>query len=193
MPFAEELSELAVRSNATRNAGAWYGPSDGLAPGAGLIFANIPYPLFNSDTKRFQIQSGLVLVLTHECDIDQANVREFNRSLLIAPLISMLAFAQNFEAVKAEDGARQLAREIAANRVHRLMFLPPPNELLNVAEIPLGAFIYFNAITNTDIGYLSQNGARPICALSQMGLEALDLRLKNHLFRPKAQPLARTM
>jgi hypothetical protein len=71
------------------------------------------------------------------------------------------------------------------------MFLPPPDSLLRVKEFPLGAFIYFNAITNSDMALLSN--ARAVCALSEFGLEILDLRLKNHLFRPKDEQLPRTV
>jgi hypothetical protein len=193
MPFAEELADLATTSNPIRNSGAWYGRSGGLAPGVGVIFNGIPYPIFNPETARYQVNSGLVLILTHECDIDQGNIRAMNRGFLIAPLIQMTAFAANFDNQDLKENGRSLAREIAANRVHRLMYLPPPNELLKVNDFPLGAFIYFNAITNADISHLTAAGAHPVCALSEAGLQVLDARLKNHLFRPKAEQLPRTM
>lgn len=194
MPFAEELAALATTSNASRNSGAWYGAAAGLAPGVGVIFAGIPHPLFNPELHRYQVVSGLVLILTHECDIDQNNVRGgMNTSFLVAPLIQMTAFAQIFASEGQQSVARNLARDVAANRVNRLMYLPPPNELLRVPEIPLGAFIYFNAITHADVRHLTAEGARSICALSELGLEVLDNRLKEHLFRPKAEQLARTI
>lgn len=193
MPFAEELAALATSSNASRNSGAWYGAAAGLAPGAGVIVTGIPYPLFNPEQRRYQVMSGLVLILTHECDIDQNNARSMNSSFLVAPLIQMAAFAQSFSTADQQKVGRDLARDIAANRVNRLMYLPPPNELLRVNDIPLGAFIYFNAITHADVRHLTADGARTICALSELGLEVLDNRLKNHLFRPKAEQLARTV
>lgn len=193
MPFAEELAALATDNNASRNSGAWYGAAGGLAPGVGVIFAGIPHPLFNPEINRYQVVSGLVLILTHECDIDQNNARAMNTSFLVAPLIQMTAFAQIFASEAQQLAARNLARDVAANRVNRLMYLPPPNELLRVPEIPLGAFIYFNAITHADVRHLTADGARPVCALSEIGLEVLDNRLKEHLFRPKAEQLARTI
>jgi hypothetical protein len=193
MPFAEELADLAVKHNPARFSGAWYGHAGTLAPGVGVIFDGIAYPLFNPSTQRYQVQSGLVLILTHECDIDQNNSRAMNRGFLLVPLIPLAMFAAHFSNEGLEDDARALARDIAANKVHRLMFLLPPNELLRVANFPLGAFLYFNAITNADISHLSADGARPVCALSEVGLQALDARLKNHLFRPKAEQLPRTI
>lgn len=154
------------------------------------ILSSIPK---NPQTNRYQIQSGLVLILTHECDIDQSNVRAINRSFLVAPLIQMSAFAASFSAGSLQENGRSLARDIASNRVHRLMYLPPPNELLRVSDFPLGAFIYFNAITNADVSHLTGHAARPVCALSELGLEMLDQRLKGHLFRPKAEKLPRTI
>jgi hypothetical protein len=191
MPFAEELAELAKTHNASRTSGAWYGTARNLAPGVGVIFTGLPYPLFNPAERRYQVISGMVLILTHECDIDQHNQRAMNTSFLVAPLIQMSAFASRF--AQQEDIARALARDIAANKVHRLMYLPPPNELLRVQEIPLGAFIYFNSITHADVTHLTAKGVRPVCALSELGLEFLDNRLKNHLFRPKAEQLPRTI
>lgn len=193
MPFAEEVAELAKNNNASRTSGAWYGAAAGLAPGAGLIFGGIPHPLFNPTEGRYQVTSGPVLILTHECDIDQENERAMNTGFLVVPLILIGAFADTLAAEGRQDVARDLARNIAANKVHRLMYLPPPNELLRVPDIPLGAFIYFNSITHADARHLTIDGARPICALSEMGLEVLDTRLKNHLFRPKAEQLARTV
>jgi hypothetical protein len=192
--LADELAKLADAHNAFRTSGAWYGQARDLAPGVGVIFNGIPYPLFNPETGRYQVTAGLVLILTHECDIDQNNVRAMNRGFLIAPLIQMSAFAQNFSANDAlKDNARSLARDIAANLVNRLMYLPPPADLLRVTDFPLGAFIYFNAITNADISHLTAPAARPVCALSEIGLEFLDRKLQNHLFRPKAEQLPRTL
>lgn len=191
MPFADELADLARNHNASRTVGAWYGAPRDLAPGVGVIFSGIQYPLFNRDQSRYQVVSGMGLILTHECDIDQNNRRAFNSGFLIAPLILMNAFADQF--ARQQDEARALARDIASNKVHRLMYLPPPNELLKVPELPLGAFIYFNSITHADVAHLTVDGARAVCALSELGLEMLDARLKNHLFRPKAEQLPRTV
>jgi hypothetical protein len=94
MPFAEELATLANSHNASRTSGAWYGAARELAPGVGVIFKGIPYPLFNRDDRRYHVISGLVLILTHECDIEQQNQRAMNTSFLIAPLIQMSAFAE---------------------------------------------------------------------------------------------------
>jgi hypothetical protein len=99
----------------------------GDAVSAGVILSGIDYPEYDAETKRFQVIRGKVLVLTHECDIDPANSREFNTGLLVAPIIEMAGFADTYEKADRKALARSLTAEIAANRVSRVFFLPPPN------------------------------------------------------------------
>jgi hypothetical protein len=190
MPFAEDLAAIALE-HSPRYVGAFYGPAAGLVPGTGLIFSGVSYPTFNEDLNRYEARRGLVLILTHECDIEQANEREFNHSFIAAPLILMAAFARMFEEGGRENLGRNLARDIASDKVHRMFFLPPTGELMNSDYLHLGAFIYLNALTSGHINLLRAEGVQAECALSTYALNVLDQKLKNHLFRPPAQQLPR--
>jgi hypothetical protein len=182
MPLADEIA--AAASGASRaNAGAFYGSAEGLSFGAGIIFGAVTFPIFNAEAGRYQARIGPVLVLTHECDIDQTNDREFNTEVLLAPLILIDAFAAKFDEKDRAQGI-ELAKSIAAGLVFRMMFLPP-----YLGQIERGAFLYFNGITSTHLSQLNAVEARPLCALSEYALGLVDRSLQNHLFRPKAERL----
>ena len=185
MPFIDEIA-AAAQKTCTVQVGAFYGPAAGLSAGAGLIYEGINYPIFNPAENRFQIRAGLALVLSHECDIDPQNSRDFNTEVLIAPIITVAAFAEIFDTTDARrtlgDG---LASHIAAGHVTRMQYLPP-----HIAPIQDGCFLHFNAITSTHISQLSIQGARSFCALSEYGMSVVDRHLQSHLFKPKTELLA---
>ena len=191
MEFVDELTKVAVDHSTLSHLGAFYGPAANLAPGAGLIMSGVAYPEFNETEQRFQVLRGDVLILTHECDIDPENSREFNTGFVCVPLIDMSLFAQNFAAAERKDLARNLARDIAADRVNRMFFLPPPNEILHSVGIQHGAFVYLNAITSSHVRLLKDPAVKPLCALSEYALDVLDAKLKNHFMRPKSERLAK--
>ena len=72
--------------------GAFYGSHSGLDLGVGLIYDQIPYAIFDKAEKLFDTVSGLVYVLSHECDVDPNNPRFFNDYVLICPIIDYLEF-----------------------------------------------------------------------------------------------------
>jgi hypothetical protein len=185
MPFIDEIAAAAQKTS-TVQAGAFYGPAAGLSAGAGLIYEGINYPVFNPAENRFQIRTGLALVLSHECDIDPQNSRDVNTEVLIAPIITVPAFSEIFD---TSDGRRALgsglASNIAAGHVTRMQYLPQ-----HVAPIQHGCFLHFNAITSTHISQLSIQDARSICALSEYGMGVVDRHLQSHLFKPKTELLA---
>src|ERR1700730_866789 len=188
MPFADDLVAAAGEHSHIRHAGAFYGSAQGLEPGTGLIFSGITYATFNPTERRFEARRGLILVLTHECDIAPENERAFNEFFIAAPLILVAGFAEMFDTRR--DLARNLVQDIASDKIHRMFFLPPTHELLPSENLKRGAFIYLNALTSGHVSQLQAEGVRPECALSTYGLEVLDQKLKNHLFRPPAQQLA---
>jgi hypothetical protein len=188
MPFADDLTAAAIENSHLAHAGAFYSSAEGLEPGTGLIFSGMTYPTFNPEQARFEARRGLILILTHECDIAPENERAFNEFFIAAPLILMSGFAEIFDTRR--DLARNLAGDIASDKIHRMFFLPPTHQLLPSENLRLGAFIYLNALTSAHISQLHAEGVRPECALSAYGLEVLDRKLKNHLFRPPAQRLA---
>jgi hypothetical protein len=187
MAFADELAVLALQHSASRNIGAYYGSAANLAPGAGIIFSGVVYASYNPADRRFEARRGPILILTHECDIDPANVRAFNTGFVLAPIIKMAAFAAIFDAQK--DLGRNLARDVAEGRISRMFYLPPTRQFSQV-DLQLGGFIYLNAISSGHINQLRDEPAAAICALSEYAQDFLDKKLLNHFFRPKAQQLA---
>jgi hypothetical protein len=192
MPFADDLAGIALGQSNLARVGAFYGHADTLAPGAGVIFSGITFPAYSPEIGRFEIRRGLALILTHECDIDPANERDFNAYLVVAPILLMSSFAEIFETANRQDAARNLAGDIAADRVNRMFFLPPPTHFVPVESLAQGGFIYLNAICSTHVDMLTEAaGARAECALSEYSLTALDHKLRNHFGRPKAEQLPR--
>lgn len=190
--FVKELSRIALQSHRrVERLGAYYGGADGLSPGAGLIYSGVAYTVFNSVSRRFEARKGPVLVLTHECDIDPNNQREFNEYFVFAPLILMSGFASYFEALGLRETAKSLVAEVAKDGVNRLLFLPPASQFINAPELEDGAVIYWNQLGSTHVGQLSDGDARAMCALSEHALDHVDLLFKQHFLRPKSDQLPR--
>jgi hypothetical protein len=187
MSFASELSAIAIGNAASRYLGAFYGSAEGLAPGAGVIFRHVQFPIYNPAIRSFEARRGAVLILTHECDIDPGNARGFNTGFVLAPITRLEGLEGTPDNQK--DAVRNLVRDIAANRINRVFYLPPPPDLLGIPDLPLGGLIYLNAISSGHIDQLAD--AEAICALSDYAQQLLDQKLENHFFRPKDQTLPR--
>ena len=187
MAFAEELASIALSILQAEMLGM-FGSSAKLAPGAGIIFSGVGYAQYNPNEKRFEARRGPILILTHECDIDQSNSRAFNTGFVLAPLILMAAFATIFE--RQKDLGRNLARDIAGGLISRMFYLPPTTQFPSSIDLQLGVFIYLNAITSGHIDQLTEKQTTAICALSEYAQDFLDKKLLNHFFRPKVQQLA---
>ena len=75
---------------------------------------------------------------------------------------------------------------LAKNDVSRVFFLPPTPQVFGEVELTHGALLYLNQLCHTPVSLFSGSA---VCALSSYGLERLDAKLQNHLFRPKEEPL----
>lgn len=190
MSLAERLARIAVESSAALNPGAFYASAAGLSAGAGLLYADVPYSFFDPAADEFVLMDGPVIVLTHECDIDQSNTRHFNDRAIVCPILLLQAFATLKQSAGEEPEAESMVRDIAANRVSRVFLLPRPLGPMPYPEIQFGGLLYLNMLTNVHVKHLSEHG-RPICSLSQYALQMLDMKLQHHLFRPKAEMLPR--
>ena|SRR5438093_374038 len=127
--------------------------------------------------------SGLAPMPGHPRDIDQTNVRHFNDLVVVCPLILFNDFiADAMGAVQLESFVAALAK----NDISRLFYLPPAPEVLGAGELNNGALLYLNQLCHTPVNLFSGS---PVCALSSYGLERLDAKFQNHLFRPKAEAL----
>jgi hypothetical protein len=173
------------------NPGAFYGPVGQLSLGAGLIYQDVIFPLFDSERGRFDTVQGLAYVVTHECDVDQTNVRHFNDLIVTCPLIPLAAFIEEYETTIGAEQLKNLIVSAAKNEVFRVFFLPPAPELLGVAALAHGALMYLNHLCSTHVSVFNGGIAKPLCSLSSHGIERLDWKFQHLLFRPKAETLPR--
>jgi hypothetical protein len=172
------------------NAAAFYGSGQGRGLGVGLIYDGVSFPLFNLDHDLFDTASGVVYVLTHECDVDAANERNFNEKVLICPVIKFEDLVVEVIERQSEGALFGMIPDLANDSVFRVFYLPPvPGRLGH--QLPFGGFLYLNDICSTHVRCFHQGRAVRVCALSSYALRLLDGKLQNHLFRPKAEALPR--
>jgi hypothetical protein len=180
-----DYSKLALDNFGFQHPGAFYGEA-AVAVGAGLIYTNVIFPLFDLESRGFDTVEGAAYVLTHECDVDPANQRHFNDHVIVCPLIPLEDFVAAYEAKFGEEGLKSFLVYAAKNEVVRVFYLPPgpPRSVLSQ-----GALLYLNQLCSTHVSVFQS--ACALCALSSHGLERLDWKLQNLLFRPKVDPLPR--
>lgn len=164
--------------------GRFYAEGADLSLGVGQIFSDILFPIFNEKEKLFETAAGLVYILTHECDIDQANPRPFNTHLLICPIIDFREFVDEFQAGHTEGDFISFLARLGRREVSRLIYIPH-----YLPHLPYGGLLYLNRITHTHVNMFKNKNAKRICTLTNYGLMELDSALKNHLLRPKDEKL----
>ena len=143
MPSAARAAEQAAKSFPYRP-GAYYGTAGGRTLGAGLIYDSVQYPLLDEDTSFFDTVAGLVYVLTHECDVDPANERLFNESVIICPIIKFEEWVSEFALFSSETAVLQAITDLAGDRIFRATYLPP----LPDGSLPFGGILYLRRIKN---------------------------------------------
>jgi hypothetical protein len=154
--------------------------------GAGLIYADVRFPLFNLESLGFDTVQGTAYVLTHECDLDKENERQFNDHVVICPLIPLEDFVETYEAEMGEERLKTFLVSAAKNDVVRVFFLPPAPQGEALSH---GALLYLNQLCSTNVDMFEEGEARILCALSSHALDRLDWKIQNLLFRPKFDPL----
>ena len=163
--------------------GRFYGKTEGLSLGAGLIYQQVRYPIFDADERLFLTTEGTVYVLTHECDVDPGNKRAFNTDVVVCPLIPLARFLEDYSKEFGEgDSLRNFLVEIAKRGVSRVVYLPPATSTLEY-----GGLLYFNALASTHVSEFQNCNAST--ALSQYGLREVDAAFQNHFLREKSQLL----
>jgi hypothetical protein len=153
--------KLALENFDFANPGAFYGSVGDRSLGAGLVYADVVFALFNEERSDFDTVRGLAYVVTHECDVDRNNVRHFNDLVLICPLIPLHALVQEYEPVFGEEQLKSLLVSAAKNDVFRVFFLPPVSHLLDVPTLCGGALLYLNQLCSTHVSVFAQ--ARALC------------------------------
>lgn len=179
--------DTLIRKYCPYNVGAFYGSAQNLSVGAGLIYHGVRVPEFDPERQIFDTYERPVYVLTHECDIDQANDRHFNESVIICPVTPINVLADTFSDLTSEGAFFGMLPDIAADRVFRVFLLPPgmPGELAQ------GGVLELNTLCSTHVSEFRQSRVAPVCALSQYAQTILDRKLLNHLLRPKSDILPR--
>jgi hypothetical protein len=182
----EAYSRLALDNFSFLYPGAFYGRVQASGIGAGLIYENIRFPLFDIGNQVFDTAEGAAYVLTHECDVDPANDRHFNDHVVICPLIPFDSFVAEYEQLLGEDKLRVFITSLAKNEVVRVFFLPPRPY---GAALTHGALLYLNQVCSTHVSMFNTPGVTLACALSSHALDRLDWKLQNLFFREKADKL----
>lgn len=85
-------------------------------------------PLYDEGEKLFVTVMRPVYVLTHECDVDGANVRPFNDYVSFCPVIPLPLFLKRYQDKWADaELLRRFLANVANRSVGRLMYVPPPD------------------------------------------------------------------
>jgi hypothetical protein len=169
-----------INNKAGRIAQTFYGDRDYLSLGRGLIYNGILYPLYVEEENRFRTLEGLVYVLSHECDVDQNNVRAYNDDILVCPMTPLENVVEVFG--DKDNELKSFLGHVAKGRMSRLMWFP---RIAGVLEY--GAMVFWNQICGTKVQVFNREGAEKVAALSFEGLYAVESALREHFLRPKVQ------
>jgi len=172
-----------LRSLSLDDEGSFYGSGRGLSLGAGLLYRDVEFPIFNEKTGRFQVRSGLVCVLSHECDVDPANVRFLNGMVLVCLVLPLAAVVDVAAARALSDGdLGAFLGNVARRRTPRCVYFVP-----HPAFLPDGGLLNLNLIASTDRLFLPDSNR--VAALSAQAFRTVSSALEDHLIRPKAEIL----
>jgi hypothetical protein len=181
--------EVCLR-NLTTDPARFYGPAEGLPLGAGMLVRDCIIAMPHPEEMRFQTGAGgLALVITHECDIDPRNERFFNDLLLVCPIILLDDFCAECESDEGAGAWGGILPAIARDDVYRAMYLPPLPTGWGCPEMESGGVIYLNHISSCHLRWFTNIPQQLVCSLSERGLYRFDIKLRNHLFREKANDL----
>lgn len=179
---AQKAHQIAAAASRI-DVGSFYGNADALAPGAGVIIDKVEFPIFDRASSRFAVKSGLVYVVTHECDIDADNDRALNDLAIVCPITRLEDFIEAF-AVLGDETLEKVLDALGRRDISRAVYIPPMADVL-----PYGGLLYLNALSHTHRSKLQNDGAATVGCVTWRGLREIDLALERHLRRPKADRL----
>lgn len=163
----------------------FYGPAAGLDWGVGLIVRGLAYPFYDRDVSEFAVGIGRAYIVSHECDIDPANIRPFNDTVLLCPIIPLELVIEHYLAGRTERQTKSFIDALGNGTVDRAAYIPTIAD-----ELPYGGVLYLNSMTHTNVVELDRDSVGCCCAVSVFGLRYIDRALGNAILkRPKAQPL----
>lgn len=166
------------------DAGRFYAPGTAVGLGKGVIYGEAVFAQFDEQRGAFRTAQGVAYVLTHECDVEEANSRVYNADLLVCPLLPLELVVESLEEELNPEQLVSFLANLGARNVSRLVYLPPI-----ASGFPHGAVMFLNQITNAPADVLRRVGVL-MCALTGFGLSEVEYALENHLLRPKADRLA---
>lgn len=169
-----------INDKVARIAQTFYGEFAHLSLGRGLIYNGILYPLYIEEENRFRTLEGLVYVLSHECDVDQNNIRPYNDDILVCPMTPLEYVVECFAG--KDNDLKSFLGHVAKGRMSRLMYFPKIGDVLEY-----GAMVFWNQICGTKVQAFNREGAQKVAALSFEGLYAVETALRDHFLRPKAE------
>jgi hypothetical protein len=114
--------------------------------GAGQIYSKVRMPIWDSGAAIFDTYEGCGIILSHECDIDPANIRPFNDLALILPVIPLEAILKELAAVLAQGQLESFLAKVGEDKVSRVMFLP-----LYCDQLKNGGLLYLNQISHIPV------------------------------------------
>jgi hypothetical protein len=178
-----ELAEAYNLINGpAHNVGRFYGPAAGFDLGAGLILQNVAFPLYSVAEQDFEIVEGLVYILSHECDIDQANERPYSDLATLCPIIPLEAAFEKYLERRSSNEAGAFFGNVGKRLVERITYIPAIAE-----HLPYGGLLYFGMLSHTHVDELSNERVLRCAAVSMYGLQSIDAALQQAFAKPKAQ------
>ena len=140
-----------------------------------MIYSGVSFPIFNTGSARYEVLRGTVVVLTHECDVEQANQKPFNSDLIFAPIGRFDDFFTELRETKGEDEAKAYLGDLCRDRISQLFYFPP------FGEMATGGIVYLNRIGTSHLSQFQRDGVAAVSALSAYGYQRLGWSLANHL------------
>jgi hypothetical protein len=147
-----------------------------------LIYASIAYPIYVDERDEFETIEGIVYVLSHECDVAVENPKAFNDDILICPLIPFDATAEAYQKRYGEKELRTWLSNLAKGKLYRLVYFSKVEQ-----HLKYDAVMFLNQMSGTKVRMFTKAGAERVAALGEVGLWQLEVVLRNHFLRPKAE------
>lgn len=162
------------------NPGRFYRSCNDLPLGAGIVLSNVRFPEFSAKSRLYATRRGPVLVLTHECDIDQTNQRPLNDQAMVAPLIAFEDFIENWHLGDPE--LESFLGHLGNRLISRAVYIPCYKQQF----LEFGALVNFNFLASIPVIELNHTDATKEISLTEYGLNEVDKMLEPHFLRPKA-------
>lgn len=180
---AIELANLCESALPYSKGGQFYGASDSLSFGTGLIVDRLAYPVFVPTAGAYGTRAGPALILSHECDIDPDNIRPFNSNVLVAPITKLSSYIDSVKGVYTPEETKSFLLNVAAGKTTRLCFLPRFGD--EGGPLYSGGIVDLNFLASCGVSALV--ASEKVCSLSGFAITTIDVALQNHLLRPKAE------